>query len=109
VWSALLTTLGKNEVLVRPDIVDALDVLKTILPVPMKADAPDVLGGIGIVEHTLRALEQLIAIVIPDDQAQADRVSRASASDQDSRAQNRALRRMCRCTNPSGCTAAGSF
>ena len=63
----LEATLGEDERLVRVGVVDALDVFKAVRHVPVEARSPNVLGSFGIVEDHFCALEQQVAVVVPDD------------------------------------------
>mmetsp|Transcript_35611 Transcript_35611/g.80447 ORF Transcript_35611/g.80447 Transcript_35611/m.80447 type:complete len:491 (+) Transcript_35611:566-2038(+) len=82
VRAQLLAGLRHQEMLLRLQVMDACDVVKTYptssfcpplsarIAIPMVAHAPDILGSVGIGVDGLRAQEEVAAIVVPANELQ---------------------------------------
>src|ERR1043166_8518408 len=65
--SPFLAPFGENEHLVWPCVVGQLNVVELFRPVPVEPGTPDVLAGFGVVVCNPDAIDEQIAVVVPDD------------------------------------------
>ena len=61
-----LTPFGEDEVFVRIGIMRQLHIVKMIPAIPMKADTPNILCGLRVVQHNFRPLIHPVTIMIPN-------------------------------------------
>lgn len=78
VGAAFLAALGEEQLLVREDVVDQLDVVELVGDIPVKGSAPDEFSRFRVAQHRAGPLDHQVVVVIPDQQpyvAQAARYS----------------------------------
>eukprot|EP01137_Pigoraptor_chileana_P000265 Opistho-2@36166 len=64
---ALLATLGEEQALVGPGVVQQLHMVEMVFAIPVEAAAPDVTGGFGVRVDDAGPLHHQVAVVVPDD------------------------------------------
>src|ERR1043166_7703787 len=65
--SPFLAPFGENEHLVWPCVVGQLNVVELFRTVPVEPGTPDVLAGFGVVVCNPDAIDEQVAVVVPDD------------------------------------------